>query len=328
MTDKNLLLKALSKCYVVITTETPAGITITHATLNKKIIAKVCKENTNFKIDIDADPTSVNVVDIKNDLIQKICLPEIISIFYPGFPFEIPPVYFLEPIYDGKFTEDELITYQESAFDRLKTLRSIQIEQSADNNFISNEISLKFARVQAIYEYYTTQITQLKTKNIANLDKMFKKYTDKMQDDMLPDKQLYLNIMKDLEEFDTINVICRLKFYLSKVYDDMTNIHKINLSNLDTRDRQILDKCVHVWKHLIKKSADDAVALLEKEKAIFIENNPGHTIEVDEIDFVINVINNILNDVDFNKFKTPFELFCFCSPVLYSASDFVIDPYV
>jgi hypothetical protein len=88
-----------------------------------------------------------------------------------------------------------------------------------------------------------------------------------------------------------------------------------------------MEKYINCWKDIINQHAKEIIANLENEKAIFIENNPSSTIEIEEMNFVLEILKNLTNDIDFSKFKTPMELFSFWPPVLYPAPDFVLDPY-
>jgi len=325
MTDKNLVLRALEKSYIIFQDHNDEGCTVVHCTLNKKITEKVCGRV--FEINNNNKDGFVSAVDLKNECIVEIDLNKITSITYPGFPFELSPVYILNPEYDGVLSEDELIEAQAPAFLELENIKKIQTQKTPENNFIPTELLARYSLQYAIHKHYLEKINSLSDKNLINTDKVFSKYKDKLQLLSTPDKQNYLNILTELQEFDNINVSSRVRFFASNIIQEMKSRYNLDLSDVDTKDQAILEKCIHAWKEMIKEYSDKAIQTLEEEKKTFIANNKDSTTEIEEIDFVIGIIRNILNDVDFNKFKTPYELFCFWPPVLYPAPEFVIDPY-
>ena len=324
MTDKNLVLRALKKAYIIIQNHDDQGCSVIHCTLNNKISEKVFGKT--LSVDNNKDGT-VNVVDLKNECVVEVDLTKITAITYPGFPFEISPVYILNPSYEGILSEDEIIAAQEPAFIELQEIKNIQLDKFPENNFIPSDFISRYSLQYAIHKHYLSKILSLDDKNLINTDKVFSKYKDKLKLFTVPDKQNYLNILTELEVFNNVNVSSRVRFFSSPQVKEMISKLNLNLSDIDTEDQVILEKCIHAWKQLIKEYSEKAVITLEQEKQTFIENNKDSTTEVEEIDFVIDIVKNILNDVDFTKFKTPFEVFCFWPPVLYPAPDFVIDPY-
>lgn len=325
MTDKLLLLKALNKVYIILSLERENGLEIIHCTLNKHISQTITGK---FFDVVNAEEGIIKVIDLKNECVVRAKINDINGITYPGFPFEVSPVFILNPSHEDKITIEELFDFQKPAFEELKFIKSLQIEKNPENNYISNDIINRYSVVNSIHTHYFNQILNLDDKNLIKSDNIFKKYIDKLNPCKFPDKQLYVTTLNELEEFNNVNVSCRIKFYNSEIYKRLKEKHNLELHDLDVVDNDILSKCVDVWKETIAKYASDAAKILETERETFKTNNPDRTVEIEELDFVINVVNNVLNDVDFTKFKTPFELFCFWPPVLYPAPEFVIDPYV
>ena len=324
MTDKHLLLTALKKAYIIIINHDEDGCLVVHCTLNKKISEKVCGKS--FDVNNEKD-SFISVIDLKNECVVEVDLSKITSITYPGFPFEISPVYIINPRYDGVISEDEVIVAQNPAFIELNSIKDIQTDKLPENNFTPMDLLTRYAIQYSIHKHYLDKIVSLDDKTLITTDKVFSKYKDKLKLYSVPDKQNYLNILGELEEFNNINVSSRVNFFSSKVIQDMIKNLGLNLADIDTTNQAILEKCIYAWKQLIKDYSQKAVETLELEKQTFVLNNTDVSTEVEEIDFVIDIVKNILNDIDFNKFKTPFELFCFWPPVLYPAPDFVIDPY-
>lgn len=324
MTDQNLVLRALEKSYIIVQNHDNTGCLIVHCTLNKKISEKVCGKT--FDVTNNKDGF-VNAIDLKNDCVVEIDLNKITTIIYPGFPFEISPVYILNPKYEGVLSENDIIQAQAPAFEELDKIRNIQTDKNSENNFISTDVLSRYSLQFALHQHYLNKILALKDKNLINTDSVFNKYKNKLKLFSVPDKQNYLNILLELEEFNNTNVSSRINFFSSPVIKELIVKYNLDLTNIDTTDQVILEKCIFAWKQLIKEHSQKAVETLEIEKQTFILNNTDISTEVEEIDFVIGIVKNILNDVDFTKFKTPFELFCFWPPVLYPAPFFVIDPY-
>ena len=324
MTDQNLVLRALKKSYIIIQNHDDTGCLVIHCTLNRKISEKVCGKT--FDVSNNKDGF-VNAIDLKNDCVVEIDLNKITAITYPGFPFEISPVYILNPNYEGVLSDDDVIQAQAPAFEELNEIRNIQTDKNSENNFIPTDFLSRYSLQYAVHKHYLDKILALEDKNLINTDNIFSKYKNKLKLFSVPDKQNYLNILTELEEFNSTNVSSRVNFFSSPVVKELIVKYNLDLTNIDTTDQIILEKCIYAWKQLIKEYAEKAVITLEQEKQTFIENNKDSTTEVEEIDFVIGIVKNILNDVDFTKFKTPFEVFCFWPPVLYPAPFFVIDPY-
>jgi hypothetical protein len=65
--NKPLLLKALSKAYLVLNIKETEGFSVIHCSLNPKIVEMFCGNKT-FNINNTNDTTVVTVVDLKNEL--------------------------------------------------------------------------------------------------------------------------------------------------------------------------------------------------------------------------------------------------------------------
>jgi hypothetical protein len=323
--NKPLLLKALSKAYLVLNIKETEGFSVIHCSLNPKIVEMFCGNKT-FNINNTNDTTVVTVVDLKNELAIDIDIEAISTLDYPGFPFEIPPVYILNERYEGRITIDDVIRIQKDALKELRYLKEIQRTQVASNNSISNKT---IYNLRLLYHYYS-KVEKLDKKHILFNDKILKRFKKKLPTKFILDSEFINRLLeenKTLFDFDDQEIQKRIGYY-SGLSDSFYNKRLgFDVENLHSTDSDVMQKCVTRWKEIISEHAAQASDSLQKEKEVFKENNPENKTELEEIEFVQNILKNCANDVDFSKFKTPKEVFSFWPPVLYPPPEFVLDPY-
>jgi hypothetical protein len=321
MIDRNILLKSLEKTYILIQSKNVDDILIYHATLNREIIKKFTEQS--FPELENKKEDKITVFDLKNETLLDIDLESINDVTYVGLPFEVPPHYIYNPSFEGRVSQEEFLNFQESAFNDLKELKKIQTSKDVSNNIISKDLIFKYT----LLKFYYNQIQENESADEIFNDTELKKFKEKFKFLEIPDQQLMTNIIEDCKEVFNININNRTLFYKKFVKDILQLKTGIVVNDLSTSDPILMEKYISCWKDLINQHAKEVIENLNKEKAIFKENNPANTVEIEEMDFVLEILNNLTNDIDFSKFKTPMELFSFWPPVLYPAPDFVLDPY-
>lgn len=321
MVDKNILLTALKQAYIVLTTETPDYTGTYHATLNKEII-KIFTDATVGHID-NATDGKIGFFDLKNEAAIEIEINDITGFNFIGFPFEVPPHYIINPDFEGRVTLEDVIRIQQDAYSDLRELKKIQVDKDPKNNIIPHDLMYQYNILRSYY----LQISESTGREQIFNDKELKEFKKNFVFAEPLDKQVLENIVGSCSNVFHINIKNRITFYSEFVNGILAKKTGVTVENLTSTDLILMEKCIKCWKDIIDQHAQEAVANLEQEKQIFIENNPASSVELDEINFVIEILKNITNDIDFSKFKTPMELFTFWPPVLYPAPTFVLEPY-
>lgn len=323
--NKPLLLKALSKAYIVLNVKENDGFSIIHASLNPKIVELFCGNKT-FAVDNNNEAETITLIDLKNEAAIEVDINKISTLDYPGFPFEIPPVYILNSRYEGRITIDDVIRIQKEPLQDLRYLKEIQKTNDPSNNLIT---TAAIYNLRLLYHYYS-KVEKLDKKHILFNDKVLKKFKKKLPKKFILDSEFIGRLLeenKTLFDFDDQEIQKRIGYYNSLSNDFYSKRLGFDVENLLSTDREVLDKCINRWKEIITEHATQASDTLQKEKEVFKENNPENKTELEEIEFVQNILKNCANDVDFSKFKTPKEVFSFWPPVLYPPPQFVLDPY-
>lgn len=321
MASKNIFLAALKKTYTILKVKNTDSIEVYHATLNPEVVKRV--SNIDMPAIDNIIDNKISFFDLKNDQVVEIDLEKIYLINFPGLPFEVPPQYILNKKFEGRITQDEFIMLQESAFTDLKYIKSIQTSKELSNNIIPNDLIFKYTLLRHYYE----KICSSDSKNEIFNDKELKKFKEKFKFFNIPDRQLFSNMIDECADVFNVNISNRILFYSKFVKDILSKKTGILVEDLNSTDEVLMEKCIKCWRDIIDQHAQEAVKNLEIEKNIFIENNPDSKIELDEINFVQDILKNLVKDIDFTKFKTPLDLFTFWPPVLYPAPEFVLDPY-
>jgi len=323
--NKPLLLKALSKAYIILNVKELEGFSIIHASLNPKIVELFCGNQT-YEINNNNETDDITLIDLKNELPLTINTCNISTLDYPGFPFEIPPVYILNERYEGRITVDDIIRLQKEPIQDLRYLKEIQKSKNSENNIITNTA---IYNLRLLYHYYS-KVEKLDKKHILFNDKVLKKFKKRLPKKFILDSEFINRLLeenKSLFDFDDQEIQKRIGYYNSLSDEFYSKRLGFDVDNLLSTDKEILNKCISRWKEIITEHATEASDTLQKEKEVFKENNPENKTELEEIEFVQNILKNCANDVDFSKFKTPKEVFSFWPPVLYPPPQFVLDPY-
>ena len=321
MIDKNVYLAGLRQAYVVLTTETPDYTGTYHATLNRDII-KLFTDDTVGHID-NATDGKLGFYDLKNETAIEIDIDIITGYLFIGFPFEVPPHYLINSDFEGRVTLDDVIRIQQDAYSDLKELKKIQMNKDPANNIISHDLMYRYNILRSYY----LQISESTGKDQIFKDNELKEFKQNFKFAEPLDKQILENVVNSCPNILHLNIKNRITFYAEFVNGILAKETGVTVENLTSTDLVLMEKCIKCWKGIINKHAQEAVKNLEQERQAFITNNSTSSVELDEINFVIEIIKNITNDIDFTKFKTPMELFAFWPPVLYPAPSFVLEPY-
>jgi hypothetical protein len=321
MIDKSVYLAGLRQAYVVLTTETPEYTGIYHATLNKEII-KLFTDDTVGHID-NATDGKLGFYDLKNETAIEIDIDTITGYLFIGFPFEVPPHYLINSDFEGRVTQEDVIRIQQDVYNDLKELKKIQVNRDPANNIISHDLMYRYNILRSYY----LQISESSGKDQIFNDKELRDFKKNFIFAEPLDRQILENVVNSCSHVINLNIKNRITFYSEFVNSILAKETGVTVDNLTSTDLVLMEKCIKCWKGIINKHAQEAIANLEQEKAVFMENNPESSVELDEINFVIEILKNITNDIDFSKFKTPMDLFTFWPPVLYPAPAFVLEPY-
>lgn len=320
--DKDILSRALLKCYIIICKFSDKGEEYVHATLNPKIIEYVTGKLTDIR-DLTKNDKVHTLFDLKNEVITEYEIEDISQITYPGLPFEISPNYIINPNFGDKISIDEILKHQAKELDMLKHIKTFQKDNSPKNNFIPSSLLLN-----------------IKLINVANSlkDSFIKDNSEALEKD---------NLCKDIcnQYLPTIEFLDKhyLEFIFTKNVDKgsaainykyLTQLQKLlvllkennlELDNLDEPNSKNLNKYKDLWQLLIEKSCEALINELTEDTDKFKEEFPELSTEQEEVKFVIDTLKTTSKEVDYNIFVTPRELFSFWPPILYPPPEFVLD---
>jgi hypothetical protein len=105
-------------------------------------------------------------------------------------------------------------------------------------------------------------------------------------------------------------------------YVSACEVMQVPIKELDNSSPEIMDNAINIWKEKIKEYSCKSLGLLAEEEEILKKENKIE--ELQEINFIKDLITNILNETSFSEFKTPRQLASFWPSLLLPAPPFVV----
>jgi len=319
---KDVLLRALKKCYIIICCFSNKGEEYIHASLNRKIIEYITKKPRE-KREIVSTHEIHTLFDLKNEVWMDLDTKKITQFELPGLPHEVGPHYVVNPAFEGRVLSEEFFNFQKPELDKLLELKTFQTNNDTENNFIPSSLLLNIKLINFAAQNKQNFINNKQT--ILEKDSISKEICSSYMPEIKFRDKAYIQKLFETKIDKNIAVI-NVK-YLKQI-DNLQNIllaNKLELDNLDEEDSKNLVAYKDLWKGLIDSVCDNLINELTQDNDKFKKEFPELSSEEDEVKFVINTLKNTSKDIDFNKFKTPRELFSFWPPILYPAPEYVLD---
>jgi hypothetical protein len=279
------------------------------ATRNQQLIEKYYGKSNNLNI----SGKLIAAYDIKNNIFCTLDLELVDQVSYPGLPFEIFPEYIINSEFEGTIDFDTFYKFQQPIIEELHARNKLLNDKTFENNIIKYSSLAQYNIICNIYHSLTTQF--------GNINYSFDKkdlesfmtigppeYTFYDQQGIEEVTQKYSEFNNSLNEFVTYVSACE--------------VMQVPIKELDSTSSEIMSGAINIWKEKIKEHSNISLgALLEEEEILKKENRIE---ELKELEFIKSLISEILNEIDFNAFKTPRELASFWPSLLLPAPPFVV----
>jgi hypothetical protein len=279
------------------------------ATRNLQLIEKYYGKSNN----LNTSGKLIAVYDIKNNIFCTLDLELVDQVSYPGLPFEIFPEYIINPVFEGTIDFETFYKFQQPIIEELHARNKLLNDKSFENNIIKYSSLAQYNIICNIYHSLANQF--------GNINYSFDKkdlesfmtigapeYTFYDQQGIEEVTQKYSEFNASLNEFVTYVSACE--------------VMQVPIKELDNSSPEIMDNAINIWKEKIKEYSCKSLGLLAEEEEILKKENKIE--ELQEINFIKDLITNILNETSFSEFKTPRQLASFWPSLLLPAPPFVV----
>ena len=279
------------------------------ATRNKQLIEKYYGKSNN----LNTSGKLIAAYDIKNNIFCTLDLELVDQVSYPGLPFEIFPEYIINPVFEGTIDFETFYKFQQPIIEELHARNKLLNDKTFENNIIKYSSLAQYNIICNIYHSLANQFGNIKYSfDKKDLESFMTigppEYTFYDQQGIEEITQKYSEFNASLNEFVTYVSACE--------------VMQVPIKEIDNPAPEIMHNAINIWKEKIKEYSSKSLGLLAEEEEILKKENKIE--ELQEINFIKDLITNILNETSFSEFKTPRQLASFWPSLLLPAPPFVV----